>query len=740
MADKGRQTAVHRGHGRNGEWRLFGHRVRRPMVLSGAVGVITVAGLWFTLSVRVVPPRHEWRVGDLARNTIAAPRSGFFVDDEATQRQRQAAADAVPAQYESHKEEALAATLKLIRSIFVDARAVRRDPGLASDLGKDARLEAILQVVIDSGTRRTMITCSDAELALLQDAAERLAMSAMRNDSRERTEDLNQAKQQVLREAQQLEVPAPLGQAAADLARRAIRENLMYDEKGTLEERERKVAAVQPVQEQIDEGDVIVEAGERITARHLAILEAVGKAEKPLGQEPLAKDLALGTLVVALLVMLAVFVQRSRPDVWRDWRGLALLGAVLVANSAATRTANVSDNFEGIALTSMATLTLIVSGLYDAPLALVTGGIMGLLAGVAAPGSDVRLVLALIGVSAAAAFAISPGASRTRVVINASPVLGILSPGLFLVSSVVFGLAVTPVKLAYAAVGGLLAPALAVGLLQVLERLLSITTDPRLLELSNPEEPLLRRLVIEAPGTYASSIAVANLAETAVEAIGGNALLTRVGCYYHDIGKLRRPFYFIENQQGSNNPHDRLSPHMSARVIIAHVRDGLEMAEEAGLPQEVRDFIAQHHGTTLAEYFYERALQEEQEEEVSEAAFRYTGPRPRTREAAVAMIGDAVEAAARTLVTPDRDALRQLVENIVRRRQADHQFDECNLTFRELTLVKDSLVRTLTAIFHQRIRYPEQLEETGERAPAAALGTAAERRARAASGHAAPGP
>ena len=732
MAEKAKPTAVHRGHSRLAEVRLLGRRVTRHALLTAAVGAVTVAGLWFTLSVRVVPPRHNWSVGDVARTAIVAPRSGFFVDQEATQRQRQAAAESVPAQYRSRKEEALGDTLKLIRSIFVDAGLVRRDANLESDLAKDARLEALLQVVIDSTTRRTMITCSDAELELMSDAAEGLATSAMRNDIRERTEDLNQARQQVTAEARHLTIPAPLAQAAADLARRAIRENLAYDDQRTREARADKAAQVQPVQEQINEGDAIVEAGERITARQLAMLEAVGKAERSLGQEPLTKDLALAAVVVGLLAMLAVFVQRSRPDIWRDWRGLALLGVALVANSAATRTASVSDNFEAITLTSMATLTLIVAGLYDAPLALVTGGIMGLLAGVAAPGSDVRLVVALVGLSAVAAFAISPGASRTRVVVSASPVLGILSPGLFLASTVVFGLPIAPTKLAYAAAGGLLAPALAVGLLQVLERLLSITTDPRLLELSNPDEPLLRRLVIEAPGTYAASIAVANLAEAAVEAIGGNALLTRVGCYYHDIGKLRRPFYFIENQQGGNNPHDRLSPHMSARVIIAHVRDGLELAEEAGLPQEVRDLIAQSHGTTLAEYFYERALQEAQEEEeVAEAAFRYTGPRPRAREAAVLMIADAVEAAARTLVTPDRDALRQLVENIVRRRQADHQFDECNLTFRELTIVKDSLVRTLTAIFHQRIRYPEQLDESSLRGTAPPA--PAERRQRAAS-------
>jgi putative nucleotidyltransferase with HDIG domain len=234
-----------------------------------------------------------------------------------------------------------------------------------------------------------------------------------------------------------------------------------------------------------------------------------------------------------------------------------------------------------------------------------------------------------------------------------------------------------------------------------------------LLELGNQSHPLLQELVRRAPGTYNHSINVASIAEAAAEAIGANGLLVRVGAYFHDIGKMLKPAYFVENQNAmGGNRHESLVPAMSTLVIIAHVKDGAEMARQHHLPQRIIDFIEQHHGTTLVEYFYRQASRQSELNpdagEVDESNFRYPGPKPQTKEAAVMMMADAVESASRTLSDPTPSRIESLVEEIAMKRLTDGQFDECGLTLQELRTIQNSLIKTLTAVYHGRVKYPDQ--------------------------------
>lgn len=255
-----------------------------------------------------------------------------------------------------------------------------------------------------------------------------------------------------------------------------------------------------------------------------------------------------------------------------------------------------------------------------------------------------------------------------------------------------------------AGVAGLLMTAL----LPFLERWFSIQTDISLLELSDPNHPLLRQLVQRAPGTYNHSINVAAIAEPAAEAIGANGLLCRVGAYFHDIGKMRKPEYFVENQAGGENRHDDLVPTMSTLVIISHVRDGVEMARQHHLPARIIDLIEQHHGTTLVEYFYLRAAgQTDSEQSLSDASFRYPGPRPQTPEAAVLMLADSIEGATRTLREPAPSRIENLVHSITRKKMDDGQFDECSLSLRQIRTIESSLIKSLNAMYHARVKYPE---------------------------------
>ena len=248
--------------------------------------------------------------------------------------------------------------------------------------------------------------------------------------------------------------------------------------------------------------------------------------------------------------------------------------------------------------------------------------------------------------------------------------------------------------------------------LRLVEKTFGVQTDLSLLGLSDPSHPLLRRLAQRAPGTYNHSINVASIGEAAADAIGANGLLVRVGAYFHDIGKMFKPEYFIENQSGVNQ-HDSLQPAMSTLVIIAHVKDGADLARNHHLPQPLIDLIMQHHGTTLVEYFFNEAAKRSEEnpneKEVKDKDFRYPGPKPQTLEAAVMMLADTVESASRTLVDPTPARIQNLVDKIAQKKMADGQFDECGLTFRQLNLVRKSLVKSLTAIYHARVKYPSNL-------------------------------
>lgn len=282
----------------------------------------------------------------------------------------------------------------------------------------------------------------------------------------------------------------------------------------------------------------------------------------------------------------------------------------------------------------------------------------------------------------------------------------------------------------WAGVGGVTVGAIVLFILPLIERAFDITTGMTLIELRDPKQELLKELQQRAPGSYNHSLNVATIAEAAAEAIGANALLTYAGALYHDIGKMNKPEYFIENQTGGINRHDKLSPAMSLLVIVAHVKDGMEMAREYGLPKSLQQFIEGHHGTTLVEYFFHRAKKQaehdEQDDGPREVEYRYPGPKPRTKEVAILMIADAVESASRTLNEPTPSRIDQLVRTIADKRLLDGQFDECDLTLRELREIVESVSKTLASSYHGRVVYPAGGEaKTGEAKPPAEAKTAA---------------
>ncbi len=268
----------------------------------------------------------------------------------------------------------------------------------------------------------------------------------------------------------------------------------------------------------------------------------------------------------------------------------------------------------------------------------------------------------------------------------------------------------------YGIINGLLSPILAYGLMIIFEYVFQTTTNSTLLELSDLNKPLLRNLAIRAPGSYHHSIMVGNLSEAASEAIGANALLARVASYYHDIGKMDKPEYFVENQKAGRNPHEKLAPSMSCLILINHVKRGLEIAEKQNLPAEIRAFIPQHHGTNLIRYFYQKAIENAEDGEVvDEANFRYGGPTPQSKEAGIVMLADAVEAGSRAMKDPSISRVRSMIDSIIQERLLENELDECPLTIGDLKLIRESFVGTLAGMFHGRIEYPKQEDKSVQR-------------------------
>jgi hypothetical protein len=267
--------------------------------------------------------------------------------------------------------------------------------------------------------------------------------------------------------------------------------------------------------------------------------------------------------------------------------------------------------------------------------------------------------------------------------------------------------------------GGIISGLIVTGIIPVVEGLFGYTTNFKLLELASLDHPLLKELITQAPGTYHHSWIIGNLVETAAEAINANPLFARVSALYHDIGKMKKPQYFFENQKGEKNPHDKLTPSLSSLIIIGHVKDGIELAKEHKLGKRLTDIIPQHHGTKLISYFYSKAKEQEDPDvhTVNEKDFRYPGPKPQTKEAGLVMLADAVEAASRTIQDPTPARIKQAVKKIIGNIFADGQLDECELTLKDLNKIAESFNRILNGIFHARIDYPEPVvrEEKGKK-------------------------
>lgn len=528
-------------------------------------------------------------------------------------------------------------------------------------------------------------------------------------------------------------LPPGVGADDAELQRlllvRYFRPSLVRNERETEAARRRAMAAVDTVKATVVPGEKIVGAREQVGEREEERLRAYQRAleaRRALDEGGHSAGRLLGGVMfnALLLAILGMLLFLSRPLFYRDDRAVAFLCLLVVLVAAAG--AVIARTGSPPELIPVPFAALLVAVLWGGRLGLAMALVMALLMGGQTPfmGLTVPFEAALAG--AAAAFGVRVAQRRLQTwwvigMVALAYALSALAVGLLRAQGVE--------EIAWAALWGtanaVASSLLAVGVLPLAEAFTRVTTNQTLMELADPKHPLLRRLAQEAPGTYAHTISVANLAEAVCTAIGANALLARVGVYYHDVGKVVKPQYFIENQPRGRNPHDKLKPSMSAAIVRSHVAEGLKLADEHRLPEAVKAFIAQHHGTQPIAYFLEQARRADPEARLNLADFSYAGPRPRSRETAVAMLADSVESASRVLQDPSPERIRELVEKIVNGKVASGQLDESPLTLRELHLVKAHLAKGLSSMYHHRVDYPAPAPASEEEGAQGGEGAAA---------------
>lgn len=497
------------------------------------------------------------------------------------------------------------------------------------------------------------------------------------------------------------------------------RPTISFDENRTKLAAEQAAAAVPPEKEVHLRGEVIYANGDRVTTDQIERLtEATAQADaNRTWRQTLAASLGSGALGLALSVLILLYTVRHEPAVGTRPQRLAGVFALMFLTAGFACFA--SAEFPLVAVPACAVAcqlaALIICLAYGQRFAFFISAVEAILLTVA---TDLPPTTALVLVLGCGTLVACLREVRHRATIVRAAGITALVSGFGMV-----GLGVLETELAegglwqslrdglFGSIGSYAVGFLVLGMLPSVERAFGISTGLTLAELRDPRHPLLRQMQERAAGTYNHSLQVASLAEAAAEAIGADGLLAYAGALYHDIGKINKPEYFVENQLGSANKHERLSPAMSLLVIVGHVKDGLELAKEYGLPRTLHHFIESHHGTTLVEYFFHRAKSEaerkgEDEDSVEEFDFRYPGPRPRTKEAAILMLCDCSESATRAIAEPTHNRIEGLVRTLARRRLDDGQFDECPLTFAELKIVEDTIIKTLSAIHHGRIAYP----------------------------------
>lgn len=729
---------------REGAWY---RRLARPLGFWGGVGALLTATV-ATLILQAGGQQLGLRPGQLVQRPITARVQLEVLDQQQTTEKKIRAAESSPNYYQL--DVSLLEDIRgRLAQVIVLARANQEDPGRLREAAAQNRV--VLDEQGAAELQRLAGQDAAAEFERYVDAATRVLRSKPLVDppeqtpgvrlaasrsilvdpeaARERSERLvftteSDAVQRVIGEAASV-FPEPLRASMAATIRQILasapddkgppfRPLYRFDTNRTVEVGKQAQDSVPPQYRVYPAGEPIAQGV--LTPEMIKLLErerqAYREAAAGSGLRWWGRFGARTLLVFVIVLGVVAYVWRYHGQVFRSgyrWlaTSLAMLGVLGV-----TRSLYLADLAPHVAVGAQGFAAALLGIVYSHPVVFAVCGAMAVLMTMAVE-QGISFLLVLLAVSGTMVFSLREVRRRGKVV-----AVGVVASLVALLTTLAAELLnFQPLQYAFrvsawAALSTLMAAFIMEGILPAIERAFSLATGMTLLEWCDANKKLLRMMAAEAPGTFNHSMIVANLAEAAAGAIGANGLLARCGAYYHDIGKINKPGYFVENQVAGISRHDRLSPAMSLLIIVGHVKDGIEMAKEYGLPKPLHPFIAEHHGTTLVEYFYHAATKARRESDpaVSESEFRYPGPKPQSRETAIVMLCDGVEGAVRAMAEPTPNRIETVVSELAQKRLMDGQFDECDLTFRELALIERTLISRLCSIYHARVAYPERVE------------------------------
>ena len=641
-------------------------------------------------------------INDVAPQDILAPYALSYVSEILTERARTAAADDVAQVYDTPDNQVAREQLDHLQAALTYIDSVRADT-FATRSQKLNDLANIAALSLTPEQSASLLDLTDSNWQNVKNEALSVLEQVMRSEIRPgRLEEARRTVPALV----SISLPESQAQLVEMIVPAFVAPNSLPNQEVTQRNREAARAAVEPVTKSYSLGETIVNRGEIITSLELEALQQFELLKPP---DPW-KTIALNSLLVLMLSgVFVLYGLRTQPEQLQR-PNLALTVSLLFILFGLVMQLMIPERTVLPYVFPAATLPILLSVFFNPSMGLMTSLVIGVLAGYLAPrGLELALYALMSGVLASlmigraerlgafiwAGIAASVGAALVIILFR------IPDPGTDIIGKASL--------LGASFASGLLSTSLGFGLLLILGNLLGITTNLQLIELSRPDHPLLQQILLNSPGTYQHSLQVANLAEQAARAVGANPLLTRVGALYHDVGKSLRPQFFIENQVAGQNIHEQLDPRTSADIILAHVREGLDLARKYRIPQSIRDFIVEHHGTLDAAYQYHEALKAAggDQANVDKRDFTYPGPRPRSRETAILMLADGVEAAARGETPNSEEEIDKLVRWVIEDRRAKGQLDRTELTLKDLDTIRRSFVNTLKNIYHPRIRYPQ---------------------------------
>ena len=702
--------------------KFFKHEIfQNSSIRRGLLALGVFLSITLILTIDLFPNALNLEVGKVANKDIEAPVTTTYIDKQATEKKKKKVKESVVKAWETDPE----ISNQVLNDISGFFNLVREYKGSESEEiateteSQEPETEPLtIEEKVEEINNRTFleITSSEIKVALeqsMEDLAKQerylkeLVLSYLNKGIQ--PSYVENVKAKLAMNIENTEFSSGVKGYLISIAEQVVKPNLVLDEEKTQRRQEKEMAEVAPVERTIQKGQKIIRAGDVVTEEDIAILEALGL------MRPKIKFRTIGGLILIVMIFMAgilYYLYEYHYQIFTDESMLLLLGLISVLTLLIGKVIYTIGRVNTVGyLVPLAAASILIAILIDSSIAIFFTTVLSFLTVIVTNG-DIAVGAVLLASGITGVFSVSEVSQRSDLVRAGFFVSGVAAVTIFAYSLTQSITWFEVLKLTgWGIINGIFAAIMTNGLLPYLENVFGITSAVKLLELANPNQPLLKKLLMEAPGTYHHSILVGNLVEAAADKVGANSLLARVGAYYHDIGKIKRAYFFIDNQFGGENPHDKLSPGLSTLIIKSHIKDGVEMARKHKLPKPIIDIIQQHHGTNLISFFYQEALSDDKYDNIEKDEFRYDGPKPQTREAALIMLADISEAAVRSkgFNRSNHNRIEGLVRDLIRKKLEEGQLDECDLTLKDLDEVAISFTKVLTGIYHYRVDYPENI-------------------------------